>query len=153
MTEANQAELSEAGQLRRRQILHETKAELNALHRRRRRRKRWSVAVAASGVILGGVWLSTLALSRVPRVVDRAKFERALPARSGRNGTDTLPSPRAVISRVRDVVVHSRDFADLKVEIISDQELLELLEATGQPSALARIDGVLTVVSTLKPTS
>ena len=151
MSDRYQTTLSEAGQLRRRQMLSELQLEMRKLHQRRRRRNHVAIAIGISAIIPAALILQKSGYVELPNPAVRSLTK--LVPRDSVTPSSNDPVEQVIQRFGPEAVVRSKDYSTFKFEVVSDQEMLELLEAAGQPSALARIDGKLTVVSTRKPTS
>lgn len=142
----NQLKLSESGQKRRQEMLQDlqhhlgTQVSKRAVRRRIQKTAALSVLVALMGI---GTWITLTQLNSENHL--KTAEEKTV----NETGTQfTYVSIESNREEVIDRYVVSKHPTQLALETIDDDELLELLNLTGNPSALGTIDGKLTLIST-----
>lgn len=154
MNNRHKIRLSQPGQLRRAQMLDDLQKEVTQ-NPKRRFRRRLTIAVVPV-VLLTFVLFRTISVGRndvrVKNVVENSPgitVETTVVSASRFSPENVVVGNRdGVISRY---VVHTEQSKPRELNLISDDELLELLDQMGKPSVLGRIDGKLSVFAATIP--
>ena len=143
-------QLTPRGQDRREQIKAELSRRLPSIRRNHIVRTRLALATTVVlAVAIGIVGWQMLGTSRdlIAEQPNHAESNR-----SGTNGGDQNPVNQPITQPERPSFVKNSNpssrpsHSKVKIELISDDELLKLLSAAGRPSVLGRIDGKLVVL-------
>lgn len=123
-------QLSPTGHERRLQMRQSIAGELTAWRRARERRRQLGVAAILVGAVIWGSW--------------SVGFWQNRPAVDGEGNSTQMASNHNAESSSN--IADANADADLEFELIDDDELLELLRQSGNPSHLVRIDGQLVLL-------
>lgn len=133
--------LSIKGRARRNQMLVELRQEMSQFHRNRNTR-RW---IARSFVVVfAAITVWQIQLWNLKHNDPVAAIETRQPADPVKTNPVVVSNQPGVLDRF--LVTDSSLKGDLDFEIVSDDELLGLMDQAGKPSFLGRIDGELVVI-------